>query len=90
MAKITDWFKLSLKIDFFRLLTLKIVLVFLGLTISRILGLEVDDHIYNSWTNVTMAMLPSSGIKESAGYFQRKGGVDYGDKTRNSETKPRL
>lgn len=88
--KIFEWLKLKVKVDFFRLLTLKIVFIFLCLTIARILGLEVDDHIYNSWTNVTMAMLPSSGIKESAGYFQRKGGVEHGNETGNTEAKPRL
>lgn len=59
----------KIKIDFFRLLTLIIVLVFLGLTVARMQGISVDDMIYNSWTNITMTALPSSGIKEGAEKF---------------------
>jgi len=97
MAKITDWFKLSLKIDFFRLLTLKIVLVFLGLTVARIVGAEVDDTIYDSWTMVLMAMLPSSGVKESVeGYNRSRGELNRtreagdGNETQNTKARPRL
>ena len=74
--------KAQIKIDFFRLLTLKIVLIFLSLTIARITGLEIDDTVYNSWTNVTMAMLPASSVKEGAEHFgnRRKEYKDYNER----------
>ena len=73
--------KTQIKIDFFRLLTLKIVLIFLGLTITRIIGLEIDDMVYNSWTNVTMAMLPASSVKEGAEYFgSKRKNYDYNER----------
>ena len=74
--------KTQIKIDFFRLLTLFIVLIFLGLTVARMAGHGVDESIYTSWTNVTIAMLPSSGIKESAEWVgrNRQNDRDYSER----------
>lgn len=69
-----------IKIDFFRLLTLFIVLIFLGLTLARMFGYNIDDAIYSSWTNVTIAVLPSSGIKESAEWVGRNRDRDYNER----------
>ena len=74
--------KTQIKLDFFRLLTLKIVLIFLGLTVARMFGYDVDNTIFNSWTHVTMAMLPSSGIKESVEHYsnERNGKNSYDER----------
>ena len=84
-----SWFRAKIKVDFFRLLALTIVLIFLGLTIARITGMEVDDQIYTSWTQVTIATLPSSSIAEGAKQF-KQGGYNNGEQTRDGETRSRL
>lgn len=64
-----SWLSAKIKIDFFRLITLKVVLIFLGLTIARMFGLDIDEQTFNSWTSVTMATLPSSSVKEGAEFI---------------------
>lgn len=58
--------KTQIKLDFFRLLTLMIVIMFLGFTLARMSNYNVDDTIYDAITTITIAILPSSSLKESA------------------------
>jgi len=72
--------KTQIKLDFFRLLTLFIVLIFLGLTIARMAGFQVDDTVFTAWTQITIAMLPSSAVKEGAEHISNRQNKDYGSR----------